>query len=185
MDAAGRTLAIVGPSAVWIYTNYTGIWSEQSRIDTSGNRISLSAGGDTLAIGYPGYSGGAGTTLIYSYGSILGPTPTWTQQAQLVGSNATGAASQGKSVTLSADGNTVAFGGDQDAATNVGATWVFTRSGSVWRQRGGKLVGTPIVDTIEDAQQGYSVSLSGDGNTLAVGAIQDGASAQGAVYVFI
>ena len=66
----------------------------------------------------------------------------WTQQgAKLVGTGNTGAAQQGNSVSLSADGNTaiVAGGGDNN---NQGAAWVNTRSGGIWTQQGAKLVGT-------------------------------------------
>ena len=65
----------------------------------------------------------------------------WTQQGnKLVGTGAVGQAVQG-SVSLSADGNTAIMGGSGDNS-NAGAAWVFTRSGSVWTQRGTKLVGT-------------------------------------------
>jgi hypothetical protein len=52
-----------------------------------------------------------------------------------------------------------------------GATWVFTRSGGVWTQQGSKFVGTGAVGGF--ARQGYSVSLSDDGNTAVVGAWGD------------
>ena len=48
----------------------------------------------------------------------------------------------------------------------TGAAWVFTRSGSVWTQQGGKLIGAGAVGI---AQQGFSVALSSDGNTAIVG----------------
>ena len=69
-------------------------------------------------------------------------TAQFVQQGnKLVGRNAVGSAEQGKSVAISADGNTVAIGGWLDNARN-GATWVFTRSGGVWSQQGSKLVGS-------------------------------------------
>jgi len=42
----------------------------------------------------------------------------------------------------------------------VGAAWVYTRSGSVWSQQGGKLVGTGAVG---GSAQGQSVAISADG----------------------
>jgi hypothetical protein len=99
--------------------------------------------------------------------------------SKLVGSGAVGLAQQGYSVALSADGNTAIVGGPDDD-TNVGATWVFTRSGGIWTQQGSKLVGTGAVGI--DAQ-GVSVALSADGNTAIVGGYQDNSNT-GAAWVF-
>jgi hypothetical protein len=103
-----------------------------------------------------------------------------TQQGQkLVGSGASGAADQGTSVALSADGNTAIVGGYADNV-NAGATWIFTRSNGAWSQVGGKLFGSGAVGA---AQQGWSVALSGDGNTAIVGGYADNAGI-GAAWVF-
>src|SRR5205085_773551 len=64
--------------------------------------------------------------------------------------------------------------------TNVGAAWVFTRTGSTWSQQGSKLVGTGAVG---NAQEGISVAISADGNTAIVGGSNDNVS-QGAAWVF-
>ena len=69
----------------------------------------------------------------------------WVQQGnKLVGANAVGSASQGSSISISADGNTAIVGGCYDNS-NAGAAWVFTRSAGVWSQQGNKLVGTGTV----------------------------------------
>jgi hypothetical protein len=58
----------------------------------------------------------------------------WSQQgSKLVGTGALGSAEQGYSVALSADGNTAIVGGPSDSSS-VGATWVFTRSGTPVRE---------------------------------------------------
>jgi hypothetical protein len=75
--------------------------------------------------------------------------------------------SVGTSVSLSADGNTVLFGGPGENS-NVGATWLFTRSGTTWSQVGSKWVSTGYVGS---PQQGSSVGLSGDGTTAVVGGV--------------
>ena len=86
----------------------------------------------------------------------------FTQQGpKLVGTGTAGGAGQGLSVALSGDGNTAIVGGPDDNS-GAGAAWVFTRSGGVWTQQGTKLVGTGAIGA---AMQGYSVSLSADGNT--------------------
>jgi hypothetical protein len=81
-------------------------------------------------------------------------------------------------VALSADGNTALVGGPKDDS-NVGATWVFVRSGGGWVQQD-KLVGT---GGSAPSAQGSSVALSSDGNAALVGAAQDNLSA-GAAWVF-
>ena len=103
----------------------------------------------------------------------------WSQQGgKLLANDAAGPTFQGYSVALSADGNTAIVGGFYDNA-GIGATWVYTRSGSIWSQQGRKLVGT---NAVGNAQQGYSVALSADGNTAIVGG-PDGQT--GAAWVFV
>jgi hypothetical protein len=68
-------------------------------------------------------------------------------------------------VSLSSDGNTLAVGDFVDNG-NIGATWIFTRNGTVWTQQGDKLVGSGSSGL---SNQRTSQSLSSDGNTLAIG----------------
>jgi hypothetical protein len=95
----------------------------------------------------------------------------FTQQGpKLVGTGASGKPGQGWSVALSADGNTAIVGDPGDNASidsGIGAAWVYTRNNGVWTQQGSKLVGNDA--TVLLSQQGFSVSLSGDGNTAIVG----------------
>ena len=93
----------------------------------------------------------------------------FTQQGpKLVGTGALGPAAQGPSVSLSADGNTAIVGGPVDDGS-TGAAWVFTRLGGVWTQQA-KLIGSGAIDPPPFvAQQGFSVSLSSDGNTAILG----------------
>src|SRR5208282_39074 len=70
----------------------------------------------------------------------------FTQQgSKLVGtgylSGGGGGVFQGYSVAVSADGNTAIAGGPNNGG-NLGAAWVFTRSGGVWSQQGISLIGT-------------------------------------------
>jgi hypothetical protein len=114
--------------------------------------------------------------------SSLSAEAQFSQQGpKLVGTGGLGpqGAGQGTSVSLSADGNTALVGGDEDNV-GAGAVWVWTRSGGVWTQQGGKLVGSGAVGT---AAQGYTVSISGDGNTALVGGFGDNGGA-GAAWVW-
>ena len=114
------------------------------------------------------------------------------QGEKLVGTGAVGSANQGMSVALSADGNTAIVGGpgpnnaDRDRSPVVGpagAAWVFTRSGTVWKQQGNKLVGTTSDYGGGLWSQGASVALSADGNTALVGGPSDNRTT-GAAWVF-
>jgi sRNA-binding regulator protein Hfq len=141
-----------------------------------GFAVALSADGNTALVGGSRDNGFTGATWVFTRSNGV-----WSQQGgKLVGTGVAGInTSQGISVALSADGNTALIGGHQDN-TDVGAAWVFTRSGSVWTQQGGKLVGTGRVG---ESQQGISVALSADGNTAMVGGNRDN-SFIGAAWVF-
>ncbi|MES2273604.1 MAG: hypothetical protein V4487_05395, partial [Chlamydiota bacterium] len=150
-----------------------------------GSSLAISADGDTVAEGgrsdfVSGQSIGAVWVFTRSSG-------TWTQQGlKLTGTGAVASSTgpfQGTSVSLSADGNTLAFGGPGDN-NNVGATWIFTRSSGTWTQQGLKLTGTGGTGSGATGPfQGTSVSLSADGNTLAVGGSGDN-NDSGAVWIF-
>ena len=100
------------------------------------------------------------------------------QGTKLIGTGNSGSSSQGSSVSLAADGNTLAIGAPSD--NNIdGATWIFTQSGGTWSQLGTKLIGTGA----SGARQGNAVKLSGDGKTLAIGGFTDN-NDFGATWIF-
>jgi hypothetical protein len=163
-------------------------WAQQAKLVANnpagaprqGTSVALSADGNAAIVGGFADSGAAGAAWVFTRSGGV-----WTQQAKLVGSNASITAAQGASVALSADGNTAIIGGPCDApsqlicSTAVGAAWVFTRSGGVWSEQA-KLVGTGAVGA---AQQGTSVALSPSGNFALVGGPLDNGNA-GATWVF-
>jgi hypothetical protein len=145
----------------------------------------------------------------------------WAQQAYIKASNPGGNDRFGTVVALSANGNTLAvsamweasaatgINGDQgdDSIPQAGAAYVFTRTGDTWSQQAyikasntGRAATGGEDDFGDGDQFGYSLALSGDGNTLAVGAItedsrssginnlafqdNDATASSGAVYVY-
>ena len=108
------------------------------------------------------------------------------QGSKLAGNGVVGQTGQGASLAVSGDGNTAIIGGPGDNG-NIGAAWVFTRSGGMWTQQGAKLVGSGATGqagcTYCAPGQGASVALAADGNTAIVGGPGDGNGA-GAVWVF-
>lgn len=190
VSADGNTMATIGQfdntssGAVWVYTRSFGVWSQQgAKLTVTGNigkaglaTVSLSADGNLMAVGGQTDNSGVGATWIFTRSGAV-----WTQQTKLVGTGNVGNSLQGGDVGLSleADASTLAVGGPQDNS-NAGAVWIFTMSSGVWTQQGAKLVAS---DGVLGPQFGYSVALSADGNTLAVGGPQDN-NGTGAAWIF-
>ena len=87
-------------------------------------------------------------------------------------------------MALSSDGNTALIGGPEDNR-EVGAAWVFTRSGSTWTQQGGKLTGSGEVGA---GEFGWSVALSSDCGVALIGGPHNNGnvnSGVGAAWAFV
>jgi FG-GAP repeat len=100
------------------------------------------------------------------------------QGPKLVASFGSGYPNFGKSVALSADGNTAIVGAPNDDA-GIGGAWAFTRTNGAWTQQGPKLIGA---GAIGPASQGQSVALSADGNTAIVAGGSDNFREVGGKY---
>ena len=193
--------------------------------DLFGHATALSGDGVTLVVGAPmdgspvtgsydqepdpaddtAYSSGA--TYVY-----VRTGEVWSQQAFIKASN-TGSNDQfGSALALSADGNTLAvsapfedssatgINGDQsdDSMSQSGAVYIFTRTGSTWSQDA-YIKASNTGEPDDGDTFGYTIALSDDGRTLAVGAPSEdsaasgsdgiesdnSAMASGAVYVFV
>jgi hypothetical protein len=171
--------------AVWIFTRSGGVWTQQGPklvgtevigYASQGHSVAISSGGNTVI-----QSGDVDNNFIGAVWVFTRSGGVWTQQGpKKVGAGFIGLTYEGSSVAISSDGNTAIVGGGGDN-NRIGATWVFTRSGSVWTQQGSKLVGSGVVGI---AAQGTAAAVSSDGNTAFVGGTNDNSSA-GAVWVFI
>ncbi len=215
-----------GSGAVYVFIRSSGTWSQQAYLKASntgagdlfGFSMALSSDGNTLAVGArwersnaTGVGGNEADNSATNSGAayvFIRSSGTFSQQAYIKASNTGGSDSFGEKVALSSDGNTLAVvaiqedsnatgvGGNQadNSAAASGAVYVFTRSGSTWSQQ----AYIKASNTEAGDQFGYSVALSGDGNTLAVGANREDSNAtavggnqadnsatdSGAVYVF-
>ena len=220
----------INSGAVYAYAFNNGVWSQQAYIksiytgtnDRFGRSVSLSADGNTLAVGawsednlstgINNYQsslesintgGGAGAAYTYVRNGI-----EWTPQAYIKASNTGNTDRFGYSVSLSDDGKTLAVGAPEEnsaatgingaesdnSADNSGAVYVFRFIGGTWVQE----AYVKASNTNAGDRFGESVSLSSDGNTLAVSSnLEDGSSTQinsretdnnaanaGAAYVF-
>ncbi|HEY7886497.1 MAG TPA: histidine kinase [Cellvibrionaceae bacterium] len=173
--------------------------------DSFGYSVALAADGNTLAVGAyledsntTGINGDAAnndalnTGAVYVFSSSAG---AWSQQAYIKADNAGGFDQFGYSLALAANGNTLAVGarledgsasgingnGNNNAAINSGAVYVFTRNDTDWGQQ----AYVKASNTAAGDEFGYSVALTADGNTLAVSAVNENSSANnsGAVYL--
>jgi hypothetical protein len=215
--------------AVYVFVrNGAGAWSQQAYIKASntaaydyfGDSVALSGDGNTLAVGSnddsnaTGIGGNqadnstSGSGAVYVF--VRNGAGVWSQQAYVKASNTGEGDDFGGSVALSGDGNTLAVGASQEdsdatgiggnqadnTADTSGAVYLFVRDGAgAWSQQ------AYVKASNADAGDwfGYKVALSGDGNTLAVGAhyedsdatgiggnqTDNSASSSGAVYVFV
>ena len=213
--------------AVYVFTRTGTTWTQQAYVKASnagsgdqfGWSLALSQDGNTLAVGAQGEAsaatgingnqednsaGDAGAAYVF-----VRKGATWTQQAYIKASNAQGADRFGFSITLTADGNTLAVGSyDEDGgasgvngvvneeAPGSGAAYVFVRKGDTWTQDAYVKQST----TVRNSAFGSAVALSADGSTLVVGAVdetnltrgidgdeksqQNNAVSAGAIYVY-
>lgn len=159
-----------------IFTNNLKVVNPNSAATRFGSNVVISAEGTTAAISEPADNNGVGAVTVF-----IKKNGTWIQQgSKLIGTNVIGNTNTGMPIVLSADGNTLVFSRWRDNS-GIGATWVFKRVNGVWTQEGEKIIGTGYIG---NAEQGRSISLSADGNTLLIGGEQDN-SGIGAVWVFI
>jgi hypothetical protein len=155
--------------AVWIYANVGGIWTLQGTKITGpgeigpgafGTTVSLNGPGNLLAVGCPYDNGGIGAAYIFNISYPSAPVFV----ARFTGPNiAPSVANFGLGINFSKDGSTLAVG----AIGVGGSVYIFTKVLGIWTQEA-KLV-APTGSTL--TQLGFTVSLSGDGNILAAGAV--------------
>ncbi len=192
--------------AAYVFTRSGSTWSQQAYIKASNTRVNhsfgvvaLSADGLTLAVG----AGGEGSNATGIGGDQLNNSAlnsgavyvftrsgsVWTQQQYIKASNTRESLGFGASLCLSSDGNTLVAATvlDSSSATGIdgnpfdtgapysGAVFVFVRVGTTWSQQ----AYVKASNTRATTWFGYSTALSSDGNTLAVGSIDEASASPG------
>ena len=165
-----------GAGHVKLFRFHNGSSWEQIGQDIKGNRtgdwfgssLDLSADGKTLAIGAPASlayeeDGMPGYVRVYSINEGDDASISWTKIGQIVGDAP--ADYFGDSVSVSADGTTLAVGGygNDGNGSNSGHARLYQISGSGLTQLGDDINGEAIEDST-----GFDVSLSADGRTVAI-----------------
>lgn len=197
VNAAQDNDAATRAGAVYVFTQRAGDWRQQAYIKAShvnpearfGSALAMSADGNTLVVGAPGDAGGANGI----YGDLAAdPVPgsgavyvferdgeSWTETAYLKANNLAKDDAFGISLALSADGNTLAVGAEQEdslsSGVDSGAVYVFSRSGGTWQQDSYlKAANAQTGDKF-----GGAVAISTNGRVLAVGAYAEDSGAMG------
>ncbi|MCP9470418.1 MAG: FG-GAP repeat protein [Nitrospira sp.] len=188
----GDTLAVGVPladhgaidsGAVRVFARAGGVWTEQAVLTAAtpeageqfGTNLSLSADGHTLAVGAPrndAVAPDSGAAYLFTRAGSI-----WTQQALLKAGTPAAGDQFGTSLSLSADGHTLAVGAPftDSAGLDAGAVHVFAFDGSSWVQEA-----VLFASNAESNDQfGLRVALSPDGRTLAVGAPFEDSAATG------
>jgi hypothetical protein len=194
LSGDGTTALIGGPrnegtlgqkeeGSVWAFVESGGKWAEQAKLPAGagageeaaqGQSVALSGDGNTAIVGGPGAHKALGAAWVYTRTGS-----TWAEQGEpLLGEDRSTEAEEGRSVSMSEDGNAALAGGYHDA-TSVGATWAFARSGASWTEQE-KFVGSGGSGF---ETQGAGVALSGDGSTAIVGGPGETGD-QGAFWIF-
>ena len=208
VNGAENNSSATNSGAVYVFTRNVSTWSQQAYIKASntgandqfGNSVSLSDDGNSLAVGATGEDsnstgvGGVDNNNANDAGAAYfftrSITRTWNQQAYIKASNASGGDGFGSSVSISGDGNTLVVGAnlERGISTGVGgvqtrgdalagAVYVFTRSTPTWSQQA--YIKPSSISNQTLYQFGWSVSLSDDGNSLAVGATGEDSNSTG------
>jgi hypothetical protein len=164
--------------------------------DAFGGGIGVTADGTRFIVG--AFQQGAASGAAYVF---VRSGETWVEEAILKAAIADAGDQFARSMDISNDGMTVAIGanledsGSIDPSNNslpgTGAAYIFVRTGTIWSQQAYLKASNPGASD----NFGTSIALSGDGNTLVVGAYgeasataadpaDDSAPAAGAAYVF-
>lgn len=180
LSADGATVAIGAPATLNM-PNYYGAcrifawngvdWEQKGGTiaglqdnDRFGFSVSISSDGNTVASGaYLNIGSGQfeGSVRVFIWNGS-----TWVQKGNSIHGEA-GFDASGYSVSLSADGNSIAIGAiwNDVNGLSTGHVRVYSWNGSNWIQSGMDIDGEAEGDL-----SGYSVSLSADGNVVAIGA---------------
>ena len=165
----------------WYYTRSGTSWSLQEQLaapSTSayGNSVGMNSAGTRAIIGGYDHSSNKGRVDIWNYSSS-----SWSIGAGFTGENSSD--KFGWNVDMSNDGNTVVVGAPiYSGGGEEGRAYIYTTSdGTNW-----SLTKTLSNQTANE-RFGFSVQISGDGNTVVIGAAKndDGVTDGGRSYVYV
>ena len=173
-------------------------WAQSAKLTASdglandefGNSVSISGDGGVVVVGAHkapfGLAPNVGTAYVF-----VAPLLGWTDMTETTELGTVDWAHDdyfGESVAISADGNSVIVGAFYGGSIDQGAAYLFTKPGGGWAGVLAQPSKLTASDGAANDRFGNSVSISGDGVTIAIGAPWSdiGANAdQGSAYVFV
>ncbi len=208
-SSAGAVYLFSRNNGAWVQQQYIKATNAESNdyfgwslaLSNDGNTLAVGAPGESSnAIGIN--NGGQGDNSALQSGAAYvfnRAGNTWAQQSYIKASNTGAGDFFGWSLALSADGNTLAVGayGEDSNAKGVGgsqsnnshslagAAYIYTRNADTWAQQAylkasnTDLAASPLTPDAGVDYFGWSLDLSSDGNTLAVGAFGEDGGATG------
>ena len=189
-DPGGTSAA----GAAYVFVKSGGVWSQEAKLiasdkaasDNFGKSVAIDANGDRIAVGaFLANTLGttdAGAVYIYTRSGS-----TWTQETKLYASDRGSTDRFGSSVAFTDNADRVAIGAinvDRGAQLNIGAVYVFSRSGTTWTEE------AKLTDSVISTATfiGASVDISSTGDRVIAGANGydlTGATDAGAAYIFV
>lgn len=137
--------------------------------DVFGGSVNLSADGNTVIIGAEGNTFEPGILMLQGQVEVYDwDGQDWVQRGQDI-MGLTGSEQFGRVVRISADGQRAAVASrsrwNAEFTSQVGAVTVFewNSDANLWQE-----MGMPLMGAVNDASYGESISLDGDGTTLAI-----------------
>ncbi|MES2737885.1 MAG: choice-of-anchor D domain-containing protein [Verrucomicrobiota bacterium] len=181
----------INAGAAYVFTRTAGVWSQQaylkahnaSELDTFGTSVAIS--GDRVVVGAQTEGLEVGAAYVFRRSGSV-----WSQEKFLKASNGSGLDLFGVSVDIAGDIIVVGATGEASSATgvngnesdnaaiNAGAAYIFFHNGSDWVQQ------AYLKASNTSAQDRFGCAVAVSGETVVVGAYQEGGDASGAAYVF-
>jgi hypothetical protein len=174
--------------AVYVFTRSSNNWTEQTILKASNPGIDESFGysvdidGNFIVVGAytengadNGMQDDAGAAYVFT-----GSGANWSEQAYLQANNIGSGDNFGVSVAI--DNDTIVIGADEESGADnnlengIGAAYVFIRSGANWTEQ------QSLSAANGAAKDNFGISVDISGESIVVGALQEGGS--GAAYVF-
>ncbi len=149
-----RVFDLVGSTWTQVGADINGAASSRG----AGYSVAVSGDGSRVAVGAPGVNTESGEVRVYQLSGGV-----WTQ----MGAAMTNLDDFATAISMSSDGSRIAVTAPYDDVNGsaTGTTRVYAWNGTAWARLGADIIGEAAGD-----QSGLSVSLSGDGTTLAIGA---------------
>ncbi len=184
-----------GSGSAYVFVKDGDIWTQQQKLTAADAAvfdlfgISVAISGDTIVVGAvfgddacpgnPDCNSGAVYVFVRDGGA-------WTQQQKLTASDANADDRFGNVVAISGDTIVVGARFDDDAGSNSGSAYVFTRQGNLWTQRQ-KLT---AADAAAGDEFGNSIAISGDRIVIGASRNDDACPStincdSGSAYVFV